>query len=96
MKKPRSAANSEKPLSVFTVKLMVNIEGGASMWMAGDNSSDCAMIEVALLGHASDKAYDDMSASLCEIMNSVSGIAPSRVYIKYAETEHWGFNGGNL
>ncbi len=76
--------------------LMVNIEGGASMWMAGDNSTDCAMLEVSLLGHAGNKAYDDMSAALCSVMENVSGIASSRVYIKYAETEHWGFNGGNF
>lgn len=76
--------------------LMVNIEDGASMWFAGDNSSDCAMLEVSLLGKGADKAFDDMSDTLCSIMENVSGIKADRVYIKYCETEHWGWNGTNF
>lgn len=76
--------------------LMVKIEDGASMWFAGDNSSDCAMLEVSLLGKGSDEAFDSMSDTLCSIMENVSGIRADRVYIKYGETEHWGWNGTNF
>lgn len=76
--------------------LMVKIEDGASMWFAGDNSSDCAMLEVSLLGKGTDRAFDDMSDTLCSIMENVVGVKAERVYIKYCETEHWGWNGTNF
>lgn len=76
--------------------LMVNIEDGASMWFAGDNSSDCSMLQVSLLGKGSDAAFDSMSEKLCGIMKNVLSISADRVYIKYGEVTHWGWNGGNF
>lgn len=76
--------------------LMVNIEGDCSMWLSGDSSSDCAMLEVSVMGKANEKAFDDMSNALCSIMENVADIRADRVYIKYFEAEHWGWNGTNF
>ena len=62
----------------------------------GGNQEDCALLEVALFGSASDSAYDRMTAALSSIINEELGIATDRVYIKYEETEHWGWSGRNF
>lgn len=75
--------------------LMLNFTDGERIWFAGDNSP-AAMLEVELLGSASDSEYDLLTAKLTEIVSAQLEIDPSRVYIKYEELEHWGWNSTNF
>ncbi|NLA77034.1 MAG: hypothetical protein GX851_04285 [Clostridiales bacterium] len=75
--------------------LVVGIEDNARLWFAGE-SVPCAYAEVALLGKASGEAYDRMTAALTDIISSELSTPPDKIYIKYEECEHWGWNGGNF
>lgn len=76
--------------------LMVNVEDSKKMWFKGDNSRDCAMVCVDLLGSVSSTASEKMTAKLCEVLSSELSISPDRVYVKYSGFSDWGWNGGNF
>lgn len=75
--------------------LMVQCTSGAHLWMAGSNEP-CALAEVHLYGAAPTDAYDALTGRLTEILESVLDVDAARVYVKYAETEYWGWNGRNF
>ncbi|NMP37389.1 MAG: hypothetical protein GX051_04595 [Clostridiales bacterium] len=75
--------------------LVVGVEDNARLWFAGSDEG-CAYTEVALLGTASDAAYESMTAALTDIISSELAISPDKIYIKYEECTHWGWNGGNF
>ena len=76
--------------------LMLSFEGDTPMAFHGDMESDMAFLTVSLVGHAPDKAYDALTSRLCEVMKEVLGIAPDMVYVKYEETDKWGYNSMNF
>ena len=75
--------------------LMVRIEYAENMWFKGD-SAPCAMFDVSVFGTASDAAYDDLTQRICSVAEQYLAIPASRVYVKYSETEHWGWNNMNF
>ncbi len=89
-----------KAIEIFPGKaerwLMVGIEDNCSLYFAGDGNHPCAFVEVALLGRASDAAYDKMTSEICSIISSELSVAADRIYVKYEECDHWGWNGGNF
>lgn len=76
--------------------LMTSFEDKCHMYFKGDNSAELAFVEVAVLGKINPSAADSLTAKICEIFNSVLGIAPANVYVKYEEVSMWGWNGGNF
>ena len=76
--------------------LMVCIEDGQDMWFAGDNSKPLAFIDVRILGKAKGEDFSRMTGVLCDIMDKICNVAPSGVYVTYAEVENWGWNGRNF
>ncbi len=76
--------------------LMLKFEGAAAMAFRGDVSAEAAMVEVSLFGTAGSDALEALTAKITEILNSSLGIPKDGVYIKYFETDTWGFNGFNL
>ena len=72
--------------------LMVDLEGGARLWLGGDNSKPLAMIDVKIFGHAKPADFSKMTAVLCDKL----GIDPTGVYVTYAEVENWGWNRSNF
>ena len=75
---------------------MVGIEDGQRMWFRGDDSADAAMVDVDILGQVGGAASERMTAEICDILRDVLSIRPDRVYVKYEEVAHWGWNGGNF
>ncbi len=75
--------------------LMLNFTDSERIWFAGDDSP-AAMLEVELFGGASDSAYDLLTDKLTQIVSDELGIDPTRIYIKYEEIEHWGWNSANF
>ncbi len=94
--KEKFARALEKNLSKGESWLMLSFEDGVRMWFKGDNSAPAAMIEIKILGKANRPAYSAMTADVCDIVEKELGIPGSRVYVKYEECEHWGWNGGNF
>ena len=76
--------------------LMLNFKGESRMAFRGTTSPDIAMLDVYVFGKARDAEYDKLTGKLCEIVSSVLGVPRNRIYVKYAEYEHWGYNGTNF
>ncbi len=76
--------------------LMLAFEDGAYMSFKGNADEDYAFADVSLFGSASDAAYDRLTGAICEILNEELGIKLSNIYVKYEETDHWGWNGSNF
>lgn len=75
--------------------LMLQFEPDAAMWFQGSDEP-CAMVEVAIYGGADDEEYDLLTARICDLISNELSIPFDRIYVKYAETEHWGFAGANF
>ena len=76
--------------------LMVNFEDNCRLYFKGDNSEETAIVEVALFGKASDSQYDAMTSEITKVISETLGVNASRIYVKYQEVDHWGFNGFNF
>jgi len=76
--------------------LMLAFEDNVPMAFQGKDDSDYAFIDVSIFGSASDAAYDRLTDAICSIMNEELGIAINHTYVKYEESNHWGWNGRNF
>lgn len=76
--------------------LMLNFEDECRMYFQGDGEQPCAFIEVKIYGRQSADEYDALTAELSEIVSQVLGINKGKIYVKYEEIAHWGFNGHNF
>ena len=75
--------------------LMLSFDGECTMAFAG-KIGDCAMLEVEIFGKAQDSAYDALTERLTEIFSRETGIPSDRIYVKYEEISHWGWDGSNF
>ncbi len=75
--------------------LMLDFTGDAKMAFAG-TTEPCAMIEISLFGKASDASYDTMTDAVCALIEKECAIPADRIYVKYTEIEHWGWNHTNF
>ena len=76
--------------------LMVCIEDGQNIWLAGDNSEPKAFFDVRILGKAQSEAYSRMTGEICRICDTLLGIDGAGVYVTYSEYSDWGWNGKNF
>ncbi len=76
--------------------LMVGFEDNYSLYFKGKNNTKIAFIEVKIFGRASDRDLDHLTAEISRIFKEVLGISQDKIYIKYEEVEHWGWNGANF
>ena len=76
--------------------LMVGFEDNCSLYFKGKKEPKLAFVEVKIFGGASDEAYDKLTAEICRIYEEVLGIPQGKIYVKYEEVEHWGWNGANF
>ena len=76
--------------------LMLAFEDDVPMAFQGKSDSDYAFVDVSIFGSASDAAYDRLTAAICSIMEEDLGIAQGNTYVKYEESNHWGWNGRNF
>lgn len=75
--------------------LMVQLEDEARLWFAGSDAP-AAMVRVDLFGGARADACDELTGRVTEILESVLDVEPQRVYVRYTETQDWGWNGRNF
>lgn len=76
--------------------LMVCIEDKQKIYFKGNNDAPAAFAEVKIFGKSTPEAYNDMTAALCKIFESILGVSPDRTYVKYEECSIWGWNGKNF
>lgn len=75
--------------------LMMELCGERKMFFRGQ-TAPCAMIAVSLYGKAPAEAYAALTAAFSGTVNQVLGIPSENIYVKYQETEYWGWNGANF
>lgn len=76
--------------------LMLGFEQNCHLYFKGKNDCDLAIAEVALFGKASDAQYDNMTRDVTNILCENLNVSPDCIYVKYEETDHWGYNGFNF
>lgn len=76
--------------------LMLEFQDNCRLYFRGENNDDIAIVEVALLGSASDSQYDALTGEITEIISQELSIKCENIYVKYMETDHWGYNGMNF
>lgn len=76
--------------------LMLGFEDNCRLWFRGDNSKPLAYVEVSALGKISPDSAEQMTAEICRIFKEVLDIDGSGVYVKYEETDKWGFDSMNF
>ena len=76
--------------------LMVELEGDCRIWFQGTNDQPAAFVEVKIFGKATDKAFDALTAKVCEILTDTLKIPANRTYVQYTEADRWGWNGSNF
>ena len=72
--------------------LMVEIEDERRLYFGGDNSRPIAFFDVSLLHSAPRKSYEKLTARLCEIAKDIMDVDGDNVYVKFEETENWGYD----
>ena len=75
--------------------LMVGIEDNYKLYFRGTNEPS-AMIEVSVFGNPSSNSLETLTSNITGIMLNELGIPTDRVYVSYAKTPDWGWNGTNL
>lgn len=76
--------------------LMLGFEDNCRLWFRGDNSKPLAYVEVSALGKINPANAEDLTAEICSIFKEVLGINGDGVYVKYEETDKWGFDSTNF
>lgn len=72
--------------------LMVEIEDNRRLYFGGRNDQPIAYFDVSLLHSASRQSYEKLTARLCEIAKEYMNVDGSNVYVKFEETENWGYD----
>ncbi len=73
--------------------LMLAFTEHAHLWFAGDASLPTAMVEVSTFGGATHQDCEALTESLTRILEEELAIPPARIYVKYAATNEWGWQG---
>jgi len=76
--------------------LMVDLQDEQKMYFSGDDSQPIAFVDVSVYGSANPSAFSKMTGELTKIYGDLFGISPDHIYVKYATTTDWGWNGGNF
>lgn len=75
--------------------LMLEFEEECELYFRGEDKK-VAFVEVKLFGKASSDAYNKLTAAICGLFEEVLGISQDKIFVKYEEVLHWGWNGRNF
>ncbi len=75
--------------------LMVQLEPECRLWFKGTDAP-AALVDVSVYGGAESRHYQAFTAQVCALLNNELGLDPARVFVKYASTPDWGWNGNNF
>ncbi len=75
--------------------LMITFRSDAHIYFKGTNAP-AAFVDVSVYGRDDARAFNALTAEICDILNDELNIPANRVYVKYSATSNWGWNGGNF
>jgi hypothetical protein len=76
--------------------LMVEIVENCTLYLAGNQDNKTAYVKVELRGDLDDEASNNVTHSICELLEKELCIPQNRVYVTYECIRQWGCNGKNL
>lgn len=76
--------------------LMVNISDNCKMYFSDNKKAPTAFVDVSVYGKLDPDKCALMTPVVCDIMLSELGVPKDRVYVKYSETDIWGWNDSNF
>jgi phenylpyruvate tautomerase PptA (4-oxalocrotonate tautomerase family) len=76
--------------------LMLSFDDQCNLYFKGTSEDKIAFVEVKIFGKATQAAYAKLTKAITDILNQELDINSDRIYIKYEEVEHWGWNGNNF
>ena len=72
--------------------LMVQVEDDCRLYFGGKNDRPIAFFDVSLLHSAPRSAYEQLTARLCGVASDIMSVDGDNVYVKFEETENWGYD----
>lgn len=75
--------------------LMLSFEGDCHLYFQGSDKP-AAFVNVDIYGKSDRASFDRLTASISTTLQKELSIDPARVYVRYGETDHWGWNGSNF
>lgn len=72
--------------------LMVEIQDSRRLYFGGENNAPIAFFDVSLLHSAPRASYEKLTERLCGIAKDIMDVDGENVYVKFEETENWGYN----
>lgn len=94
--KDRLAKAADSILGKKEKYLMVGFEDEYKLYFGGEKLEKGAFVEVKICGRSTHEAFEEMTAEVCRIYEEELGIPQDKIYVKYEEVEHWGWNGINF
>lgn len=76
--------------------LMLGFEDDHTLYFKGNEEEKAAFIDVSIYGSASSSALNSLTVEICDIFNEELGIPKDKIYVKYSETQNWGWDGSNF
>ena len=76
--------------------LMLGFEDNYDLYMAGSKLEKGAYVSVSLFGNSKSSAYEEMTATICQLYERELGIPGKNVYVTYHGVSDWGWNGRNF
>ncbi len=89
-------AKTMAPLGKSETYLMVGIDDGYDLWMAGKKLERGAYVSLSLLGDATKEKYTEVTKTVCDILFRLLSIDPQSVYVTYHPVKDWGWNNTNF
>ncbi|MBQ8577478.1 MAG: hypothetical protein IJ449_05875 [Clostridia bacterium] len=75
--------------------LMVEVRGDAALYFKGSDAP-CAIAEVQIYGRANERDLDNLTDALTKTLAKALDVPAERIYVRYEEVAHWGWNGANF
>lgn len=75
--------------------LMCSFEENVHLYFQGKDDP-AAFVQVQVFGKINPSQAENLTAEICNIIESELSIPQSRIYVKYEEVSIWGWNGGNF
>ncbi len=75
--------------------LMVGVQPEQALYFKGSDEP-AAIAQVSVYGHPSPAAFNELTGKITKIISDALSIPADRIYVSYAETDNWGWNGGNF
>ena len=78
--------------------LMVGFEEGAPLYFQGNQDAPTAFVDVSIYGRGEPpaSAFSQLTPVITQALGEQLGIPAERIYIKYTQSEDFGWNGANF